>query len=696
MAPLIRDFDPDADGERVAALYNQLQYGPVRAGVALSRDGLEAVFRERGVELFLIAEDGGRIVGTIGFARVSGRRVAPFGELFACMFVIAPSHRSGFLAGQLFSQSFVRVMERDVKTLRVEVDPSNRRAYPLYIRVGFRAIREARPDEDGYIELVSHLPHVARSLLEAFRDDDSVIDLLPRLDWRTLRAAGNQTLASGVLRQPDGSWTVTYELSIGSRNVAATVDAHTGHISSVSVDGVLDERFKPIQPDETPAQPAARGLSRHLGNFVVELSPEGALSLRHPRHLGRLLIDPMPGSARFPVSARRPGSMTAEISADDTSWTSVAMHGGRAVKRSLTFDGGRLTVVVEVAEGTDVVVAPWSGMRTAELQVHTADGSGWTAHAVRGLWPPDLTDFEAVSPANWPALGTTVTWANHALGLRVSYRFRSEGMVRAEGYHFARLEGPGPIVSYEVVLVDLGQDDQPQLEAGETLLAAHHLATPWIESGWGGRKVLTIGDGTRGSRLVVAPEGGVVEWDFRGRCILSAPFPSTKHIGPLPSVTAAVWVAQQGDRAELEQGVEWALQDASLPFASRNGWSVAPSPDFSSLLVSVDLESLTMPEAAIYVCVPGHQTHVDIEDSRGEPQRIPISGVPWRAWTRTATLPLTGGGGLRITPESGQWPEILVRSTTVGVLSTLLVRHNDPPAARVRSWRLSYLGVEGA
>ncbi len=74
MSAEIREPTGEDDLDRVAAFFVRNGYGP--PGDAMTGAVLGRVFHERGVRLFLIAEERGEIVATIGYAAMSGRRVA--------------------------------------------------------------------------------------------------------------------------------------------------------------------------------------------------------------------------------------------------------------------------------------------------------------------------------------------------------------------------------------------------------------------------------------------------------------------------------------------------------------------------------------------------------------------------------------------------------------------------------------------
>lgn len=671
MAAVIRDYAPESDAESVAEFFNAQRYGPVLVGHRLTSSSLARVLEERDVRLLMLAEQGGRIVGTIGFARVSGRRVAGDDELFAGMFLIAPSHRSGFLAGQLFTESFARLVTSGIRALRLEVDPSNMKAFPLYVRVGFRAVAGLRPDEDGYVELVSTLPGVTAELLEAFADYPEVRRSLPRFGWRALPAS-RQSITDGVDHGADGRATISYGFQVGKLLVEAVTDVADHRIIRVTVDGVEDRRFPKDRPERVPAD-APPG--RAIGEFVANVDRHGTLHVRHPRHRGTVHSEPFPVDSTTPVGARRPSDRPVRITETEDGW--LAEHAG--IRRVVTLLPGGMSVRTSGAGAVRSVLTP--GLRVREASIVTAAVPRRSEHDVRGRWPVDLTDFEAVADdfAAYPLQGSCAGWADGGSGLCVSVTGTSEGT--------ARLEGPGLLLrsnegalAYELSLTEGSARQRDQ--------APRPAAVPvvWREGKRGGRPVLV---GEAGDAAVtVAPDHGLVEWALAGRTLLEGAFPSARSVGPLSGVGAALWAAVLGTRADADQGVCWTLADERLPFTTSRGpgWSISLLDDGSMAVVARLVEAPPDAEIAICLLAPGHPPAIGLEAADGRMIEAVCSDGPWRTWTRRVRIPVAAGGYVDIAPIEGDVPEILVRATRSGVLLTMLtVAESDRPS----SWRLA-------
>jgi ribosomal protein S18 acetylase RimI-like enzyme len=224
---LIREYNPATDAAGLAAHFVRSGYGPHHGLSKLGAESMAAVLTERAPELFMVAVDDDDIIGCIGFMRGSGRRVTRDGELFAGLFVLDPRHRNSMLAGNLFVKSFEKLVAGGTRAMRIEANPTNKKAFPLYLRVGFRARPDARADEDGYVELVSHLPGVIGDLLRSNAGDE-LIDVLPKFSWRNAGAGRDATPTSGVSIQADGAAVVSYDLSAGDFKLRADINMDSG------------------------------------------------------------------------------------------------------------------------------------------------------------------------------------------------------------------------------------------------------------------------------------------------------------------------------------------------------------------------------------------------------------------------------------------------------------------------------------
>lgn len=679
MAVDVRELDSEVDLDRVADFFNRNGYGP--AGMPLTGRVVGRVFAERGVKLFLIAEERGRIVGTVGYAQTSGRRVAPEGQLFAGMFVIAPSHRSGLLAGRLFADSFERLLRTGVRGLRVEVNPANSRAFPLYVRVGFRALDGLTPDEEGYIELVSVLPGVTTDLLANALEWTGLSVSNQRRNWRTLEGGRRQTVESGVSQLPDGTPTIQYDFELPEGRISTVARADDASIVALAVNGAPARGFEPrstagASRRETPA-------SAQVGEFDLSLDTHGTLTVRHAGHLGTVVSDPHPIVKGTAGGSRRPRARRVDISTEQGGWTVTDGD----VTRVIRFGASTIEIEARSDRAAPVVGMPWSGMRTAELSLTLPGGEKWSAHAVRGVWPPDLIDFEAAADdgSSWPAAGSRVEWKDHGTGLAAAISIIDAGTVRLEGWHLAHLTGDS---SLRYVLNFAAPDDQEETPAD---LLGTDVVDTWHRARRGLAEVLETT--TESDVITVAADSGLIEWTVDRRRAISSTFPSRRTIGPLSGISAALWVCAQSDRGSTDAGAEWPIPSTTLTFdlsGTGDGWRIARSNQRDELVIQASggQAHTQSGELVMYLTAPLGTPIVRIADSSGAAMDVAVGQNPWRTWTRKAAFP-GDGGWLTLAARAGTNDEILVRSTRDGVIAAAFA-HTLPASPPTAEWRLRW------
>lgn len=66
----------EADSEKLAQFYNKYQYGPIKHGYPLNKQDIKQLFRERKIQLYLIAEYENEIIASLLFSSLSGQRAA--------------------------------------------------------------------------------------------------------------------------------------------------------------------------------------------------------------------------------------------------------------------------------------------------------------------------------------------------------------------------------------------------------------------------------------------------------------------------------------------------------------------------------------------------------------------------------------------------------------------------------------------
>lgn len=672
----IRPFDPVRDADRVAAFYNEEGYGPVSSGRAATASIILDILAERAVKLFVVAEQHGEIVGTLGYARMSGRRVAPDGQIFAVMFLVSPSLRAGFLVGQLFSDSFERFAALGARSLRVEVDPANRRALPLYVRIGFRLVGDGRPDEEGYFELVNHLPGVAAAL----RGEQPPVGGIPRYNARTIREARRQTLTTGVGHDRAGTPTISYDLEIDGRPVRAVTHADTGEIFSTTVDGV--ETGRRWDAVEKRARNSHAQVVRALadGFCAVLQTGDGTIRIEHPSHLGPLTVDPFPVSGETPAGVRRPAVRTLTCSTEDTRWVSTDGE----ITRTVEF--GRRSVSIRVVHRTRarVTIFPWSGFRAASLTVASASGGfARSGRYIRGVWPRDFTDFEAAAGDVIEAENAEAVWVDVTTGLELGVAVHSPGRWRIEGPHLAQVSAEGSL-QYRYI------PRSSRSRAGARCIGDEvpHQYEPVHQVDGGSvadESLEFVGVADRYS-VVVDPKEGVVSWRVRDVSVIAAAAPNGRRT-PFSVTRAAIWFALQPERYDPDAGAVSALPDARLAYGrGPDGWWVEPLPD-SRLILCARARSAwpAATEVVTYLTMPNAEAELWDPSERWLPAEA--GAGRWRAWTSRLRV-RTRDGVIDINPLSGRFPEILVRREPSGITAAMFSR-TDAVGAAV-AWQLRF------
>lgn len=673
----IRELTRDDDLDRVADFFARTGYGP--AGGATTGASLDGVFRERGMRLFLVAEERGKIVATIGYAAMSGRRVAPPGQLFAGMLVIAPSHRTGMLAGRLFSDSFERLVASGIRGLRVEVDPANTRALPLYVRVGFRALNGMVPDEEGYVELVSVLPGVTTDLMTNAAAWTGRSLSVGQRNWRSIRGSRAQSVDSGIVRRPGGTDAIRYDFELPGVVISATGRVDDATLVAISVNGSPASGF--VSAVEKHVPPARILRSRAIGAFTVTIDDRGTLVVSHPAHLGSVVEDPHPVASGSSAGPRRPGCRPVQVDVGGESWR---VDDGD-VQRVVEFLPAGVRVTATNQSSSDVVGFPWMGLRVARLALSVGGSEVCAAHAVRGRWPVDLVDFEASADAtsSWPAEGTKVVWSDGFSGVTVEATRLRGRAARLEGWHLVRLSGEGT-VGYDLALTAFERADAERSEHGGRVIAT------WQRS----RRALTdvLRATTDAGTVTVAPQKGLVEWSRDGFMMVSSPFPSSRTVGPFSTVSTALWVCAQPDRTDLDHGAAWPTDDTRVPFQTPGesggaGWSLLTFEGTPDLGVRVSAIAEERRREAVVFLALAKAKRITIADSGGGRIDLDVSPEPWRTWTREASFQ-TDNGWLHLEPVLGASPEILIRSTPQGVMAAAYSRLSAEPTTTV--WRFRW------
>ncbi|MCL2089825.1 MAG: hypothetical protein FWH11_01135 [Micrococcales bacterium] len=558
----------------------------------------------------------------------------------------------------------------------------------MYVRVGFRSVSCAPPDEDGYIELVSLLPGVTDDLLRVLGEDRRRKGL-PELDWRTL-SSRRQSITSGVRHESDGRTTIEYGFEVDKKQLVVVATVEDCSMRSVVVDGVPDPRFAGSTAASPPTADAVLATAAMGDGLRAEIDTAGELAVYHPRHLGPVYTDPFPTDAQVPAAVRRPVRRRVSSRIDG----SVLVSCADGTRREVRVRRDSVDIRVSSPDGR-LVASPRPGLRNAECAVSTTDGYFRSGHLVRGLWPVDLTDFEAAADAvaSWELAGTRLRWTDPARGAAVELVGGGSGRMRVEGTG-CRISSASGSLSYSVAL----RAWPAVADVAAAVRPARTVVPPvgWTDSERGGRPVV-VGRGHHGRSLVtVEKSAGLVEWSHDGTTLVESPFPTGRKIGPLAHVRTALWVAVQGDRADRDQGVEWVGPDQNLPFSTTlqpGSWTVLLDEEDALDICVGSVDRCTACEVATYLVLGPDVDEIEIETFDGSWLAVACRNVPWRSWTRSFRVRRGAGGYLRGVPVCGDDPGVFVRSIDGQTVVTMLVRHQAGSGAR---WRLVHERPEEA
>ncbi|MEZ2391848.1 GNAT family N-acetyltransferase [bacterium RCC_150] len=709
---LIREYEP-ADAVRLAAHFLRCGYGPHYGSSQLGANSMAAVLAERVPELFMVALDGEDIIGCIGFMRGSGRRVTRENELFAGLFVLDPRYRNSMLAGNMFVKSFEKLVALGTRAMRIEANPTNKKAFPLYLRVGFRARPDARADEDGYVELVSHLPGVVGDLLRS-NIGDELEDVLPRFSWRN--AAGGRAVAptTGVTIQPDGSAVVSYDLSVADFHLRAHIAMDSGAtLHHEVVSGAIGELplHEGLDRHGKPAIVAVRAL---CPDTVAEVDSLGTVRIYGPGFPGPVLIDHWPIVRGATATGwRRPHSSTVHVEASEDVWRLTAKGDAGTITKDVRFGEGMMSVtsVLNAVGDRELVASPWVSMRMPEKYTVT-DGEAWVGGpAVRGIWPDDFTDFEACADdiAGQP-VATGAIWRNSSLAIEAIWS--TDMTVRHEGNHLPQFRRPANVPITYGIKVSPGRDwvRPPEFAAPAgitrekvrrirrtgTLMTTKARPASWQPSKRQGKDVMECVEPIMELRYSETA-GGITGWSYDGREVLSSPYPSVRSWGSLADWSAGLWAGRCSPRENPEQGVEWVGGTAAIKLKKfvgdpvQDGWTLHTIDTIPAIEVAA---ALSLQDAkgdmAFYLTpavAPG--SSVLFGDPGAEKWVVEATSRRWSLGTSRMAVELQNGGYLVVRPINGENQEIFIRSERKGIHLSLLSRLCE--AGTECRWRLSVL-----
>jgi L-amino acid N-acyltransferase YncA len=692
MAITIRDIDLERDPEQIVDLYRRAGYGAaVGNGVPFTADDFRRAVRLNDMRAMLVADDDGRIVGIQGALAIDACRAAPPGHAWGNHLVIDAMARGGVIMGQLFAGIFSRMTEQGIDSVHARVNPKNRMAMRLDVRAGFRTIGSDRPDEDSFVELISHLPGVTAAARLVAVDPDTGEVWLPNLTLSSLREGRGEDMAGGVSRTHDGRVELTYHYEAKGLAGEVVVDGESGRILSLWANGVdRTDLFLAAQPprweiDADALEARFTHLTpRPVGAFTASIDPYGRLRLDHPDHLGPVFLDCFPDGLGHTVAYRRPPVLDLAAAADKDSWT-LRDQGG--TERRVTFRPDAIEVecrVPETAVAEALAVHPWVGLRTAEYAVTNPTDRSWTGPLRPGRWPPQLPAYEPAGDADWSvsAAGTQSTWIDRTAGLSLAIDWLDPGRLRCEG----ECRADGPVLRYRV----RPSVHPPIVVQGSALLEPRrHPVRAWTETSWGRHSHRRLTGEKRGNDLTVSPTVGLIDWKVNGRTVLKLGS-GERGFGALATVPSALWASLVADRSDVDRGPEWAGPDDRLRWwepgdavdSSMALWMIGASDDLSSLILTTDVPSTYAGLDATLTLKPGPDaTRLLMADSTGQLAQVTCrdEGIerPWGLWwgfTRRVVIPIGPDRALDISALTADHGEILVRSVTAGFLVSMMSR----------------------
>jgi len=721
----------DADARAIAELYNRHPDAPNFVDRELDAETVRAELAERGTVLFLVAQLEGAVLGTIGMFRTSGRRAVAAGEVFGDMFFLSPRIRGGAVAGRMFSQAFRTLRLGGVDTIRLTVNPVNQLALPVYRQLGCCAAGPAEANEDGQVELVSHMPRI---ITRMWRDHEDLVPANLRLTaaWRyqidglSDRALGEETeIVSGreVLRTAMRAEDFVFR---------AIVDPETGEILHTQAGQGGDQEPDLVLPPK-PAAPAERTSTYRDGALALVLRHgDGVVEVFHDEHVGPVLRDPWPVFGPPYITGWRRG-LRRELAVAPLAdgWRVAEQHPDGALVRETRLAGGTLRQRVwweggeQPSERVRTVLV--NGLRAGLLVTSGRDAAGYVP-AGRGLYPIDATEFGAAGLQLEP--GSALAWWDARTGLAVNVRWPQSRGVFCADLAQARMITEGllaldvrPGSAYRVEFTTASEPGEvlrgggePRPERGMKVEAAEPAGHCISESDdvpdngtavagaavWESRLVarrpvhrLTAAADTL---LLSAEAGGAVSWQSHGRQVLATPFPKSRVFARNPQWQAGIWVTRHDAREDPVRGLGWGTSGgAGWSFDSRiNGlicdglaWSLEPAADGVRIGVSAgpreqdgELVVWLTPAAAknpafLMPGVPGELWRVDKPGA-------------WQRWTDRLAVQLADGRWLLCASTEPGTGEILVRSTPSGPLLALVTRHAGGRAGSAR-WPLAVL-----
>ncbi|MEU7058507.1 GNAT family N-acetyltransferase [Streptomyces sp. NPDC046197] len=667
MSITIRPYQ-EGDAHDIAELYNRHRDNPNPVAGGITGRELERELAERDTGTFLVAVDGGRVVGTFGLFHNTGRRSARAGELIADMFFVAPAYRNGVITGRLFTDAVEWMVQSGCLVLRLTVNPANTVAFRLYRRVGCVSVGQTAPGEDGNVELHNYIPLILRSVFADLGPD--VRAALGGLNsFATVTESRDDELRSDV-RLVDGVRTVDYCLALGEFRLTASVDVDRGAVREAEVTGP-DGTGRALRLAEPPYRVRApRRPEPHRfasGALAVEVDgDDGTVRVLAEGHHGPVFVSTWPSCRADRSAGWREGEprdlelvpvehgvrVTERCGEDEVVGTVTLTQGVLSQDFTFTRRPGRVFQTVPLRQGT---FAPGAG----------------PGHPIGlGLGVRDAS--EVVAAAQVAPVGGELTWTGATWSVRVPV---GEPVRLIHGGLLERGLRTGPD-GVARLRTEFRPQDAPAAPAAP---AAAPVAGP--------RRI-----------QLDASAAGVVAWREGGTKVLRSPFPRARAFGNNPRWSAGMWVTTENSRFSRASGLGWGVRSTSA-WAEKHplglygpqegiGFELT-APDATGGPVRVDIQAPDSEEEVVLWVTPNtpRETTVVI-DSAGT--RWELNSPDFRqVWAAAAAVRLSDGSWLHCRPDRpgpGE-AEIVLRTTASGLLIGCA-----SPARRPSAW---YLAVSG-
>ncbi|MGW6925678.1 N-acetyltransferase family protein [Streptomyces sp. NPDC054950] len=669
MSITIRPYQ-EGDAHDIAALYNRHRDNPNPVAGGITGDELERELAERDTGTFLVAVDGGRVVGTFGLFHNTGRRSARAGELIADMFFVAPAYRNGVITGRLFTEAVEWMVQSGCLVLRLTVNPANSVAFKLYRRVGCVSVGRTVPGEDGNVELHNYIPLVLRSVFADLGPE--VRSALGGLNsFGTVTEARDDELRSDV-RLVDGVRTVDYHLALGEFRITASVDVDRGVVREAEVTGP-DGTARALRLTEPPYHVRApRRPEPHRfgsGGLVCEVDgDDGTLSVLAEGHHGPLFVSTWPSCRADRPAGWREGEprdldivavengvrVTERCGEDEVVGTVTLTEGTLRQDFAFTSRPGRIFQTVGLRQGT--FVHPEGERHPIGLGLGVRDAS------------------EAVAASQVVPAGTELAWRGTSWGIGLPVR----EPVRL--IHSALLErglaaGPDGVARLRT---DFRPADAGTDAGTEAVRPARTVPKP------GAVRRLEL----------TASAAGVTSWKEGTTKVLRSPYPRTRAFGYNPRWSSGMWVTAENSRFGRASGLGWGVAPAAWEekhplglFAPREriGWELT-APEDTAEPVRADIQAPDSEEEIVLWLTPNTARETTVLlDSAGTRWELGSAGFR-QIWATAATVRLADGHWLDVRPADGACPqaELVLRATPSGLLIGCV-----SPARRPSAWQLA-------